>query len=150
MRDARYIYAHVFLSRDKRGNSLLDEANALKAKLAAQPDLSPADAFRMGDPLLRARAQEARTAELAAAAYGQPFADAMTIAEVGQWVGPIESVFGAHLIRLIERSEASVPPIEEIDNQVRGRLLRELRDANFKERYAKLRAYYEITVVETK
>jgi hypothetical protein len=150
MRDARYVYAHVFLSRDKRGDSLLDEANALKAKLSSQPDLSPADASRMGDPLLRARAQESRTAEIAAAAYGQPFADAMTIAEVGQWVGPIESVFGAHLIRLIERTEASVPPIEEIDNQVRGRLLRELRDANFKERYAKLRAYYEIKVVETK
>ena len=150
MRDARYVYAHVFLSRNKRGISLLDEANALKAELASQPDLSPADASRMGDPLLRARAPESRTAKSAADAYGQPFADAITVAQVGRWVGPIESVFGAHLIRLIERIEASVAPIEDVENQVRGRLLRELRDTNSKDRYAKLREHYEITVVETK
>lgn len=149
MHKPRYSFGHVFLSRARRGGELLDEADRVKAVLESQPDLNPEEAAGLGDSLIRSRPYETRTVADATAAYGQSFAEALTAAPIGLWTGPVESAFGAHLIRLAERSEAELPPLADVENQVRGRLLRELREKNSAERYAKLRAAYEITVVET-
>jgi hypothetical protein len=78
--------------------------------------------------------------------FGAAFADAVLEVEQGQWLGPIRSGFGAHLVLVTDRQPARLPTLAE----VRPRVLREWQDARRREQkeqaYDRLRARYEITV----
>ena len=138
------------MSREKRNENLRADADTLKSTLNAASDLSAQQAHVLGDPLLRARATESRNRKNAESAYGKAFADAMFAAKLGEWVGPIESVFGMHLIRVNERSADAVPSLSVLENQVRGKFLHELKRQNFKERYANLREQYDVNIISEK
>ena len=150
MRQEVVTFAHVFLSGDKRGESLMGDARATLSKLQAMPQATPNETFALGDPLLRARPLETRSKIQAVASYGTEFAESLLKAPLNQWVGPLESVFGAHLVKITERREATLPALEQISNQVRGAFLRELRDENFANRYQRIADLYNVTVVRAK
>jgi parvulin-like peptidyl-prolyl isomerase len=66
----------------------------------------------------------------------------------GEWLGPYESDFGLHVVRVVDRKPPRQPPFEEIEAQVRE-VYAELRRREANENaYAEMRARYEV-VVET-
>ncbi|HTN64481.1 MAG TPA: peptidylprolyl isomerase, partial [Devosia sp.] len=53
-----------------------------------------------------------------------PFEDAaFALTDVGQVSEPVESQFGWHIIKLVERRKSSPPPIEQIGQQLQQQLL---------------------------
>jgi hypothetical protein len=50
--------------------------------------------------------------------FGTGVFDTLRALPVGTWVGPVETAFGRHLVRVTERREARLPPMSEIRARV--------------------------------
>jgi hypothetical protein len=50
--------------------------------------------------------------------YGDGFADVLAHLPVGIWLGPVESRYGAHLVRLESIEPGATPPLDEVRAQV--------------------------------
>jgi hypothetical protein len=87
--------------------------------------------------------------DLVARDFGAEFAGRLASVPVGEWTGPLASGFGAHLVRVTERTPAALPPLATIRAQVVREWENERRTASLEESFRKLRDKYEI-VVETK
>lgn len=111
VRPARVRLGQIFLSRDRRGAALEQQARALVDRLAA----GPREAFdrSLGDPLPTERPGRSATHTELARDYGEPFADAVFAAPVGRPSGPFASPFGLHLVLLRERAAESTPTVAE-------------------------------------
>lgn len=78
--------------------------------------------------------------------FGGEFADALLAAAPGQWVGPVGSSYGQHLLRLDVRAEASGLPFAEVRENVREEW-RAARVAARRDRYYRdLRARFTVSV----
>jgi PPIC-type PPIASE domain len=51
---------------------------------------------------------------------GESFATALPTAPLGRWIGPVPSKHGEHLLRVVQREPARMPPFEEVEKQVRA------------------------------
>ena len=61
---------------------------------------------------------------------------------MGEWSGPVGSGFGVHVVRVIDALPASMPPLEDLRDEVllewraaKASELREIVYARFRERY---------------
>ncbi|HUR42064.1 MAG TPA: peptidylprolyl isomerase [Verrucomicrobiae bacterium] len=88
---------------------------------------------------------EARTENELARIFGDAFARAVMAAPRGQWVGPIESAYGTHTVRV---EDVPVTPIDTVAAQRRARYAarEELEGERVREASAVLRAAYPVRV----
>ncbi|MDO6440649.1 SurA N-terminal domain-containing protein [Marinobacter sp. 2_MG-2023] len=68
--------------------------------------------------------------------YDEAFEEALFALEEGEVSGPVQTSFGVHLIRLDDVRRSEVPPMEELEQQLRTELARE----RAQERYAEVRS----------
>jgi hypothetical protein len=99
-----------------------------------------------GDPtLLPARVDGASPNEIETR-FGPGFAKAIAEIAPGDWVGPIESSYGVHLVRVTARSAGRTATLAE----VRDRVARDWASARAREQkdalYQKLRASYRVEI----
>jgi hypothetical protein len=52
--------------------------------------------------------------------FGEGFAAALAALPRGSWQGPVTSAYGQHLVRVTERTEARLPPLDEVRDRVEG------------------------------
>jgi len=143
--ERRATFDQVYLDPRLRGDALeadakrmLDELN--RADASAKPS-------GQGDGLLllNPRFEDLPQGEVRRL-FGNAFAEALFEQPVGRWVGPIDSGYGSHLVRLQATTPGGVARLEE----VRPLLEREWANARRKELgesfYAELRARYRVTV----
>ena len=143
-RPGRTTFDHVFLSGDSRTNPAGD-ATALLAEVRAGDG---SGWQRMGDPFMLARAYADRSDQEIAGLFGRVFADAVAGLPVGGWNGPVDSTYGAHLVRVHDRISSRAPALAE----VRDRVTADLREDRRRERslaaYQELRDEYEVRLPE--
>jgi hypothetical protein len=139
----RVSFDQVFFSPGQRGESVAADAEAALTALgggadpASQGDRTPLE-LRFVDAV-RERVQ---------ILFGQTLTDVVFSATPGAWLGPYESDFGLHVVRVVDRKPPRQPPFEEIEAQVRE-VYAELRRREANENaYAEMRARYDV-VVET-
>jgi hypothetical protein len=133
----------VFLSRDRRGDSLEDDARALLAELESG-SVAPEQAVRLGDPLLVPARLPLSTQSALARRLGAEFARTAAQAEPGRWSGPVPSSYGLHLVWVHERRPAVLPPLAEIRRELRADWLAEQESAALRRALARLRADTEV------
>jgi parvulin-like peptidyl-prolyl isomerase len=78
--------------------------------------------------------------------FGANFAAALETIPIGEWSGPIDSSFGAHYVRVSDRTPAVAPPLGAVRDQVvreweNDRRLRARTDA-----YVRMRREYEVSI----
>lgn len=136
-------FDQVFFSPNERGDRLEADAAAGLAPLRAG---KPPD--QVGDHTpLRATYDDAPRDQIRVL-FGDPMADALFTAPPGDWSGPYRSDFGLHLVRLRSRTEARLPPYDEIATRVAEEFgAKRRREAN-EAAYRRLRANYNV-IVET-
>ena len=133
---ARVSLEHVFLSRDRRPETVDEDARELLAEIGEQED---PDWTRLGDPFPLGREFQARSQRQLASSFGANFAREAFALPEGEWAGPVSSAYGQHLVRLTDRRASTMPELDSVRNQLRHRLLSDRREESLAAMVAQLR-----------
>ena len=104
-------FRQVYFSTDRRRESALRDANRALSALGAT---SGSDGAPAGDPSLLPPEMNSATPRDVANVFGEAFAADIEDAPVERWIGPVESPFGVHLVRLSSRVAGRLPPLTEV------------------------------------
>jgi hypothetical protein len=138
---ARYTFTQVFIDPDKRGDTTLDDARAIKATLIAQGDAIE-NAGALGDDFMLQNYYPQKEQAEIQKLFGSGFAESLVDLSPGQWHGPVLSGYGTHLVYVSNISEPPPPVFAEVRERVvqdwtteKGEELNEKFYANLRDRY---------------
>ena len=107
------------------------------------------DPSTLGQPTLLPLKMTRIESDLVARSFGEAFAAALEKAPVGEWAGPIGSEYGAHYVRVSERTPAVTPQLADVRDQVVREWENERRQRARNESYANMRATYAVSIDAT-
>ena len=112
-----FSFRQVYLNPQRHGTNLVRDAERLRIDL----NQSGANAHlaQIGDPILLEREINDASAREVATLFGEKFAAALRQLPTGQWQGPVESGYGAHVVFLAARTEGGAPPLASVREAVR-------------------------------
>ena len=84
--------------------------------------------------------------DLIAREFGGELGDALADAPLGQWIGPVRSGFGMHLVRVSERIPGYLPSLAQARRAVSREWESDRRKAALESNYADLRKAYRIVI----
>lgn len=133
-------FSHVFFSADRRD----DAAGDARAALA---DFDPDGWRKAGDPFMLGRTYAWSSEPRIERDFGTAFATALAeIPADGLWRGPIESGYGAHLVRVDARNAALGADYESVAARVAADFDAERRAEANRAYFAALRAQYAVVL----
>lgn len=134
-------FEQLFFSPSERGEAVLADAEAALASLALGEDVA---AF--GDRTPLNRVFESADRDRVRVLFGDTLTAAVFAEPIDIWLGPYESDFGWHIVRIVERSAARDPAFAEVEASVRDAFAADrLRAAN-EAAFAEMRSNFEIAV----
>ena len=78
--------------------------------------------------------------------FGEAFATAFLGLSLNNWEGPIKSIYGSHLIKILDTREEYMPTFEEVISQVKVDFLLKQRDKQIKEFVEDLKTDYQVII----
>jgi len=138
---AQVSFQQVYLNPDRRAD-LVAEAETMLASLnrGAVPE-------SLGDPILVPYEYKLATQGEIERSLGESFArDVVELVPSDDWMGPVYSAYGGHLLKISERMAAQLPDLAEIRALVKREYLAERRKELKDLAYAKLREGYDVTI----
>jgi len=105
-----------------------------------------ADPVALGKPTLLPYRMTLTPADLVARDFGPSFAAALEKVPVGEWVGPIDSSFGAHYVRVSDRTPAVAPQLAAVRDHVVREWENDRRQRARNDAYAKMRGDYQVSI----
>lgn len=140
-------FHHIYFDPDKRGDSTLSDAEQSKIKLNKfEQPTEGIDQF--GDTFMLQNYYPQRSQQEISKDFGPPFAESVFNLEQGEWIGPVLSGYGTHLVYVDTKNEASDPefdPLKEIlAEDWKEKKRQEINDKFFED----LIARYEIIIEE--
>lgn len=145
--DRRFTFDQVYLNPQQRGRNLERDAAQMLAQL--QQTGRKADVASLGDSLMLDYEFNAISAGEVAKQFGEKFAAKLGELPVGQWQGPIESGYGAHLVLLRQRTQGQIPVLEEVRDAVRSAWANAHRVEASEKFYQNLLKRYHVTIEES-
>ena len=106
---------------------------------------SGTDPEKLGKPTLLPRRMTRTPADMVARDFGASFADALENVPIGEWAGPIDSSFGAHYVRVADRTPAAAPHLAAVRDQVVREWENERRQRARDDAYTKMRGEYQVS-----
>jgi peptidyl-prolyl cis-trans isomerase C len=134
-------FDQVFFSPGTRGDRL--EADAAAGLAALRAGRAPAD---VGDRTPLRESYDDAPREQVAVLFGDALAEQLFGAAPGEWAGPFRSDFGLHVVRLRSRTEARLPPYDEIAARVAEEFAAQRRREANERAYQEMRARYTVIV----
>jgi hypothetical protein len=107
----RLTFSHVYLSAARR-EALRRDAESVAAKLANETEET--DAAALGDHFLLGQEFRAVPRSDVARTFGERFSEQIFGLEQGRWQGPIASSYGLHFVRVSERTQGGLPPLDAV------------------------------------
>jgi peptidyl-prolyl cis-trans isomerase C len=139
----RISFEHVYVSVDARGAEAAADAEKILAALRSGTDPS-----EQGDRFMLQRRYIGRNPDEVARHFGRGFAEELLELPRGEWIGPVESGYGLHLVFIEGVEDAYLPDFAEIRPEVRDEYFSFRRREVDEQFYSQLREGYEI-VIET-
>ena len=141
---ARLTWQHIYFSPDLRGDAASDDAHAVLADLASGTDEH--DLAKLGDASFLPKTFDSTSEIDIARIMGADFVPKLLALPLHEWAGPLRSGFGYHVVRLTDRVDGRLPPLDAIRVDV-------LKEWQFAERkkfaetsYQQLRERYSVSV----
>ena len=106
------------------------------------------DPAELGDPSLFPHYHENLREGEIPNLYGRGFGAQLLSLEPGEWSGPIKSAYGLHVVLLHEKTEGSVPKLDEVREAVRRDWYAARRTATKEEFFHALLQKYKVVVEE--
>jgi len=103
----------------------------------------------LGKPTLLPHRMTRTPADLVARDFGASFAATLENVPVGEWVGPIDSSFGTHYVRVSDRTPAAAPQLSDVRDHVVREWENERRQRARNDAYTKMRGEYQVSVETT-
>jgi hypothetical protein len=138
-------FSHVFVSPRVHGGRARQEAETVLGELRARP-LLPGASDDLSDPFPLGLQLKGWSQATLARQFGDEFATRVLELEPGQWVGPIASTLGLHLVWVHERIPGAMPPLDLVRPQVARALAEERAVERVVRGVQRLRSLYEVRV----
>jgi peptidyl-prolyl cis-trans isomerase C len=139
---ARYSFRHRYFSADRREEAET-EAKAALQQLAGAP--AQGEATRnLGDPFMLQLAFAERSQRQIADLFGREFGAALPDLSSSQWVGPIQSAYGWHLVYITAVLPERQQPLAEVRDRVTADLTLSKRQSANTRYYQDLLSNYDI------
>jgi GNAT superfamily N-acetyltransferase len=143
-REPEVAFRQVFLSPDRRGDGIAEDASRLLRQLrAAGPD---ADIDRLGDSIMLPGEFDLAPLGVASRMFGKEFADRLARLEPGQWSGPVPSGYGLHLVFVRERVGGRAAELDDIRGDLTRDLLTRRRKEQLESTYERLLEKYTVVI----
>ena len=142
-----YTFTQIFIDPDKRGDTTLDDAEAIKANLIAQGD-EVEDPGALGDDFMLQNYYPEKDVVEIQKLFGSGFTESLVELSPGQWHGPVLSGYGVHLIYISSVSEPPAPVLADVREQVVQDWEMERGEELNDKFYASLRDQYTIVIEE--
>ena len=123
---------HILVKEESKCQEILEEVVAGKAFEEAAQQYSTCPSGQKGGDL----------GEFGKGQMVKEFEEAAFAAEIGHVVGPVQTQFGYHLIKVEAKNEASVAAFEEVKEQIRRNLLQQKQNQAYGAKVAELKAKY--------
>jgi parvulin-like peptidyl-prolyl cis-trans isomerase-like protein len=137
-------FEQVFLGHSASGAGVVRAVAATREGLRRGADLD-----ELGKPTLLPERMTRTPSDLVARDFGAAFAAALERAPVGEWVGPIESSFGMHYVRVSDRTPSAAPPLSAVRDHVVREWENERRQRARNDAYTKMRGEYQVSIETT-
>lgn len=114
--EPRFTFQQIYLSADRRGDRLQQDAARLLAELnqaGAKTDLQ-----KLGDPTLLSPELADVPAVEVTREFGEEFTRQLAKIPTGRWHGPVISGYGAHLVWMEDRKDGRIPELAEVREQI--------------------------------
>ena len=138
---SRVTFEHVYVSRDTRGADADEDALEILEALR-----QGADATEQGDRFMLQRQYLRKQPSEVSRHFGNQFAAEVIELPTGQWIGPVESGYGIHLVYVDTLEEPYMPSFDDTKQDIRNEYLSFRRREMDELFYSKLREGYEIVV----
>jgi hypothetical protein len=144
VRPAILTFEQVFIGQSTSGPGVVHAVAVTREALR-----NGTDPEKLGKPTLLPYRMTGSPADLVARDFGASFAAALEEVPVGEWVGPIDSSFGAHYVRVSDRTPAVAQQLAAVRDHVVREWENERRQRARNDAYAKMRGEYAVSI-ETK
>jgi hypothetical protein len=137
-------FEQVFIGESTSGPAVVQAVAITREGLR-----SGTDPEKLGKPTLLPRRMTRTPVDLVARDFGASFAHALENVPVGEWVGPLDSSFGAHYVRVADRTPAAAPQLAAVRDQVVREWENERRQRARDDAYTKMRGEYQVSIETT-
>ena len=134
-------FEQVFIGASTSGPGVVHAAAVTRDALR-----NGADPDELGKPTLLPHRMIRIAADLVARDFGASFAAALEKVKVGEWVGPIDSSFGTHYVRVSDRTPAAAPQLAAVRDHVVREWENERRQRARNDAYVKMRSEYAVSI----
>jgi hypothetical protein len=142
--EPRFTFRQVYLDPERHGTRLAHDAAELLEPLRGAG--GRADLSTLGDPFLLESSFTSAPASELVRQFGAAFVSDLSKLPLGEWLGPLRSGYGAHLVFVSERTQARLPELAA----VRGAVRREWENARRQDAnerfYQALLKRYQVTI----
>ena len=142
--DPQITFQHIYFSWDKRGD--LAAPDALQALGTLNGDETDQQILQLGDPLPLPHSVELYPLREVANLFGREFAGQLMTVDTGQWLGPVASGFGLHLVFIDEHIESVLPDLVAVRDAVAREWREEQRQSVNEVFYETLRTRYNVVI----
>jgi len=141
----RYDFQQVFFDPARDASREGPDLVAALRELGRSADVDPTT---LGDATLLPSALAGVTQADVAAQFGGELAEALSESPIGQWVGPVSSAYGMHIVRVDSREEPRPATLADVREAVERDVLYARSQTASDSLYARLRARYTVRIEE--
>lgn len=140
-------FRHLYFSTDQRKDAASTDASALLAPLN-DGSLTFEQAIEKSDRTLLSPEFSTTAISLIGRQFGGDFAAAIAEAKPGDWFGPVQSGYGLHLVKIIERNDSKLPKLDSIREEVLADYRYDQREKLNEGMLQALLEQYEVVIAE--
>lgn len=134
-------FEQIYFNPTDYGSNLEQAVSAAETKL--QKGSSPEN---LGSSSMLPRNIKQLPADLVTREFGEKFSSSLLALPVGSWQGPVESGFGLHLVRVLERKEGYLPELNEVRQAVAREWENERRKNALETNYQRIKKDYDVII----
>jgi hypothetical protein len=141
--------SHLYFSKDRADTATIGARAVSVQKQLTEESITDEQAFALGDYFMLGNKQPLMSLAKLQSIFGESFAQSLaTTLRSGQtqddWFGPLNSAYGAHLVKVINLEEASYRSFSDVKNILENDYIRDAEDEALKKYTAALINKYEV------